>query len=44
MPHTMAGLEEGGDGSIGWMWLDFVLDGCGIKVSGGGVDTALPQV
>jgi hypothetical protein len=31
--HTMEGSEEGGDGGIG-----------GIKVGGGGVDTALPQV
>ncbi len=42
--HAMTGLEEGGDGGVGWTWLDNVLDGCGIEVSGGGVDTALPQV
>jgi hypothetical protein len=41
--HAMTGLEEGGDGRIGWTWLNDVLDGCGI-VGGGGVDTALPQV
>jgi hypothetical protein len=34
----------GGDGGIGWTWLDDVSDGCGIEVGGGGVDTALPQV
>ncbi len=40
----MTGLEEGGDGSVGWTWLNDISDGCGIEVSGGGVDTALPQV
>jgi hypothetical protein len=42
--HAMTGLEEGRDSSVGWTWLDDVLDGCGIEVGGGGVDTALPQV
>jgi hypothetical protein len=42
--HAMTGLEEGGDGSISWMWLDDILDGCGIEVGRGGVDTALPWV
>ncbi len=42
--HAMAGLEEGGDGGVGWKWLDDVSDGCGIEVGGGGVVTALPQV
>jgi hypothetical protein len=40
----MMGLEEGGDSGVGWTWLDDVLDGCGIEVLGGWVDTALPQV
>jgi hypothetical protein len=35
---------ERGDSGVGWMWLDNVLDGCGIEVGGGGVDTALSQV
>jgi hypothetical protein len=38
------GSGGGGDGGVGWTWLDDVLDGCGIEVRGGGVDTALPQV
>jgi hypothetical protein len=42
--HVMTGLEEGGDGGVGWTWLDNISDGCGIEVSRGGVDTALPQV
>jgi hypothetical protein len=42
--HAMTGLEEGGDGGVGWTWLDNVSDCCGIEVGGGGVDTALPQV
>ncbi len=42
--HAITGLEEGGGGGVGWMWLDDVSDGCGIEVRGGWVDTALPQV
>jgi hypothetical protein len=42
--HAMTRFEEGGGGGIGWTWLDDILDGCGIEVRVGGVDTALPQV
>jgi hypothetical protein len=42
--HTMMGLEEGGDGGIGWTWLNNVSDGSGIEVGRGEVGTALPQV
>jgi hypothetical protein len=42
--HAMTGLEEGGDGGVIWTWLDDISDGCGVEVSRGGVDTALPQV
>jgi hypothetical protein len=42
--QAMTGLEEGGGRGVGWMWLNDVLDGRGIEVGGGGVDTALPQV
>ncbi len=43
-PMRWQGWRRGGDGSVGWTWLDNVSDGCGIEVGGGGVDTALPQV
>jgi hypothetical protein len=42
--HAMAGLEEGGDGGVGWTWLKDLADGCGVEVGGGGVDTAPSQV
>ncbi len=29
----MMGLEEGGEGGVGWTWLNDVLDGCGIEVA-----------
>jgi hypothetical protein len=42
--HTITGLEEGGDGSVGWTWLDDISDGCGVEVGREGVETARPQV